>query len=459
MSTSAFKRTSADVKLDIVTDEDEEDGGNDLLDSQSDDLEDSDLEMQLNEVDQEVYQRQPLVSNGSARPYSNEIYGHHPSNYEPPGQPPPPYDSQGEGYPLNGAAIVMMNGHDGDEEDERSSSPQVIQPPLPGGAPSNSFRYSSSKSSRTKVRRSTPYPRELKKTLVASLFMCGNFVATTTSLSIIHEKVPKFDPLPDQVLDFFQYQHWALTASETLLSVQCMTAILICIFHRHRFIVLRRVFLLLGLLYGYRAITMFVTVLPKANPEYQCDPKLAESGQSLTIGIVARRVVKILSGFGLSINGQHVYCGDFIFSGHTMTFVIAYLVMQEYTSRRLFVLHWLAWINALTGVALLMMGRGHYTVDIIIAYYISSRLWYLYHGMACHPPLQQATAINYFARLWWWSLFRWFEENVKSGPLPNGFNLPLPKALCKSLRSRSRNLVSETTRLTRNRHRRHKEEA
>jgi len=36
-----------------------------------------------------------------------------------------------------------------------------------------------------------------------------------------------------------------------------------------------------------------------------------------------------LSGMGLSINGKHVYCGDYIYSGHTMALVTAYLVIKE----------------------------------------------------------------------------------------------------------------------------------
>ena len=101
------------------------------------------------------------------------------------------------------------------------------------------------------------------------------------------------------------------------------------IFCFFRFIVFRRLFLILGLLYGYRAITMFVTVFPKANPSYHCDPKLSEKGQNLTVAIVLHRAVKILSGFGLSMNGQHVFCGDYLYSGHTMTFVLAYLIIME----------------------------------------------------------------------------------------------------------------------------------
>ena len=68
-----------------------------------------------------------------------------------------------------------------------------------------------------------------------------------------------------------------------------------------RFILVRRVCLIVGLLYGYRALTMIITVLPAANPEYLCDPQL---NHTISAGEVAHRVVKIISGFGLSINGQ-----------------------------------------------------------------------------------------------------------------------------------------------------------
>ena len=130
-----------------------------------------------------------------------------------------------------------------------------------------------------------------------------------------------------------------------------------------------------------------------------------ESGQYLTVLIVLRRAVKILSGFGLSMNGQHVFCGDFIFSGHTMIFLLCYLVIIECknslffckifndtcffcekwfheffalfsdTSKKLYILHWLAWINAIIGVTLLLMARGHYSIDVILAYWITTRLW------------------------------------------------------------------------------------
>lgn len=271
-----------------------------------------------------------------------------------------------------------------------------------------------------------PYPKEVRKTVAALGIMCLNFVLTTASLSIVHEFLPEHESLPDIVLNNIPYQEWALYASELTIQVQVGFAIAMVIFHKHRTIVIRRVALMLSLLYGYRAITMMVTVLPKANKDYYCEPKLKSQGQVLTFGVVLMRVVKLLSGFGLTMNGKHTYCGDFIFSGHTMTLVLSCLAIREYTSKRLWVVHWLYVLSTFAGVCFLMLGRGHYSIDVLIAYWITTRLWYLIHSMANYAPLKQSSSLNYFTRIWWWRLFRWFEVNVRPGPIPHGFNLPVP---------------------------------
>ena len=41
------------------------------------------------------------------------------------------------------------------------------------------------------------------------------------------------------------------------------------------------------------------------------------------------RMIRLMSGGGLSINEQHVYCGDYIYSGHTMTLVMTFLIIKE----------------------------------------------------------------------------------------------------------------------------------
>lgn len=70
---------------------------------------------------------------------------------------------------------------------------------------------------------------------------------------------------------------------------------------------------------------MYVTVLPVSSTKYYCSPK----SNGTTIAVVSKRVFQLMSGFGLSINGKHTYCGDYIYSGHTVMLVLGYLVMAE----------------------------------------------------------------------------------------------------------------------------------
>ena len=83
----------------------------------------------------------------------------------------------------------------------------------------------------------------------------------------------------------------------------------------------------------------------------------------------------LLTGFGLSINGNHIYCGDYVYSGHSMILILWHLVTKQYTPSSFFVLHWLTFFNALTAIVLLLLSRGHYTLDVIIAYFIATRAW------------------------------------------------------------------------------------
>ena len=47
--------------------------------------------------------------------------------------------------------------------------------------------------------------------------------------------------------------------------------------------------------------------------------------------------------------------------------------------------------------------------------------------MAGNSQLKQFSSTNQFTRIWWWTFMLWFEENVKTGPIPNGFDLPFAK--------------------------------
>ncbi len=283
-----------------------------------------------------------------------------------------------------------------------------------------------------------PIPVELCKTFVAFLFLFGGGVATTLALALVHERVPTADPpLPDLFLNNVDYQAWGLDVSEIIIMAACFSTLVLMLAHASRTVVLRRVFFLGGLHYYYRAVTMYVTVLPKPNEHYKCAPK---AGDDLTVLMVLHRVVKLLSGFGLSINGDHVYCGDYIYSGHTMTLVMTYLIVHQYSPRRWYLLHWASWCLAAFGVMVLLMARGHYSVDVVLAYWITTRLWWVYHTLANNPSLiRRENKENFLNRFWWWPIFNYLEGNV-GRPLPKRYSWPVPERVQVVVRERWRSI-------------------
>ena len=91
-----------------------------------------------------------------------------------------------------------------------------------------------------------------------------------------------------------------------------------------RTIVARRICFLVGLHFLYRSVTFFVTVLPKSDESYHCAPQL----NNASVAVILERFVSLATGFGLTISGDYDYCGDYIYSGHTMMLVSCYLIIQ-----------------------------------------------------------------------------------------------------------------------------------
>ncbi|XP_034187824.1 phosphatidylcholine:ceramide cholinephosphotransferase 2 isoform X3 [Osmia lignaria lignaria] len=317
------------------------------------------------------------------------------------------------------AGVASGSDYYVDDEDEKIDS-LGRHPGIPNGSGNGVVKLDIPAPHREEPR----FPKEKWKTFLAFLFMFVNFISTTASLAMVHERVPDrntYGPLPDVVLDNIAAQDWALNVSEVLIMILSNSAMVFIIFHKHRFIVVRRIFLLMGLLYMMRSITMYVTVLPVASKTYFCSPKANNTNPLL----VTKRVLQLISGFGLSINGKHTYCGDYIYSGHTVVLVLSYLIIKEYSPRRCQPIHWLAGVLVLVGIIMVLVAHGHYTVDVLIAYYVTTRLWYIYHTLANNSHLKQYEPNNFLARLWWFPIFKYFEKNV-GGTVPRQYDWPLP---------------------------------
>jgi len=172
---------------------------------------------------------------------------------------------------------------------------------------------------------------------------------------------------------------------------------------------------------------MYVTNLPRAFDTYVCASKT-----NGTFEEVIKRSIQIMLAGGMASAGELNTCGDWVFSGHTSVLVTTYLFIQEYSPRRLWLLHWGCGVTAFAGVIFILLGHDHYTLDCILAYYVCTRLFWIYHTMAnSDTSSQKRSSLSrtdthfHLNRVIWFRIFDYFECNVK-GILPRQYGWPLP---------------------------------
>ncbi|XP_066548958.1 phosphatidylcholine:ceramide cholinephosphotransferase 1 [Amia ocellicauda] len=277
----------------------------------------------------------------------------------------------------------------------------------------------------------SPFPLEWGKTAVAFIYALTCFVFTTIIISVVHERVPPKEanpPLPDKFFDIFDRVEWAFSICEINGMVLVGLWLFQWILLKYKSIIGRRFFFIVGTLYLYRCITMYITTLPVPGMHFKCSPKLFGDWESQM-----RRVMKMIAGGGLSITGSHTMCGDYLYSGHTVMLTLTYLFIKEYSPKRFWWYHWICWTLSAVGIFCILLAHDHYTVDVVVAYFITTRLFWWYHTMANQQVLKEKSQSNFFSRVWWYRLFQYFEDNVQ-GIVPRNYHWPFSwRALMSSV--------------------------
>ncbi|XP_078738457.1 phosphatidylcholine:ceramide cholinephosphotransferase 1-like isoform X1 [Lampetra fluviatilis] len=229
-------------------------------------------------------------------------------------------------------------------------------------------------------------------------------------------------PLPDVFFDRVARVEWAFSVCEIngVILVSMWFTQWACLTHRS--IIGRRYFFIIGTLYLYRCITMYITTLPVPGSHFHCSPKVLGD-----VELQLRRVMKLIAGGGLSLTGSHTLCGDYLYSGHTVVLTLTCLFAQEYSPRRWLWYRVLCFLLAASGVAAILAAHDHYSIDVLAAYYVTTRLHYTYHGMATTADLKSQESGNWFRKLWWFRIFLVLEGNV-STTVPLRFSLPMLSA-------------------------------
>ncbi|MGH0135611.1 UNVERIFIED_CONTAM: hypothetical protein FKN15_031174 [Acipenser sinensis] len=158
--------------------------------------------------------------------------------------------------------------------DEGSQS-QPKQSTLPNGLRKSSRKH------QDYIKISVPEPKkrlplEWWKTVIAFVYALFNLVLTTVMITVVHERVPSKEispPLPDKFFDYVGRVEWAFSISE--INGMILVGLWCCqwLFLRYKSIAARRFFFIMGTLYLYRCMTIYVTTLPVPSMHIKCAPK------------------------------------------------------------------------------------------------------------------------------------------------------------------------------------------
>lgn len=93
-------------------------------------------------------------------------------------------------------------------------------------------------------------------------------------------------------------------------------------------------------------------------------------------------------------------------------------------------LHTFTWVLNVFGLFFILGAHEHYSIDVFIAFYISSRLFLYYHSLANNKVLFQG---DHKRVKIWFPLFSYFESNIRA-MVPNEFEWP-PNFIYRGYRS------------------------
>eukprot|EP01103_Thecamoeba_quadrilineata_P018735 TRINITY_DN7319_c0_g1_i1.p1 TRINITY_DN7319_c0_g1~~TRINITY_DN7319_c0_g1_i1.p1 ORF type:complete len:294 (+),score=24.12 TRINITY_DN7319_c0_g1_i1:125-1006(+) len=196
-------------------------------------------------------------------------------------------------------------------------------------------------------------------------------------------RAPSLPDLPDFGFDILPSFVESDTASNKLLAITGLLTFLRCLFHPKGILMFRRFAFLWTILIIGRCTTLISTSYP--DPSRSC--RTYKSPDTL-MAFVVETVYR----------PEFITCGDLMYSGHTVYFTLLGLSWSHYA---IYSFEKLVWIPLGLSILGLVATRVHYLNDVLIAFYLTILVWYLYHTVASEPSLRKR-----------YSLISWLERDI-----------------------------------------------
>lgn len=113
------------------------------------------------------------------------------------------------------------------------------------------------------------------------------------------------------------------------------------------------------------------------------------------------------------------YISTTLFNFRWILLLILWCVFVD-TPRKIPLLHMISWVLNLFALFFIIASHQHYSIDVFVAFYISSRLFLYYHSLANNRVLRQPDCKR--TRIWF-PLFSYFESSVNC-IVPNEYEWP-----------------------------------
>ncbi|TFK09522.1 sal-like protein 1 [Platysternon megacephalum] len=143
-----------------------------------------------------------------------------------------------------------------------------------------------------------------------------------------------------------------------------------------RSIIGHRFLFIIGTLHLYWTLTIYVTVLTVPSSGITCEEKLDGDWK-----LLLKQTLKLVSTGGFFQRSPR-FCGDYVHSGHAASLILTYMFIKAYSPGKFWVYHLLCWFLCVMGVASVMFTHTTLLLDVIAAYFVTTRVFWWYHTLA-----------------------------------------------------------------------------
>ncbi|CAJ0936856.1 unnamed protein product, partial [Mesorhabditis belari] len=222
------------------------------------------------------------------------------------------------------------------------------------------------------------FPKEKTKTILSCILVVFSGFLNTLTLSFVHELLPDQPPLPDVGFRHTTYYALGLNICEYLMLGSFISVLVLILFHRHRWIVLRRLAFIGSILYLCPVHYDVFNDCPKSRPKLLLFTKNWPYNSANHLSIIYWRI------YTTSMED----CSP--------------CIMVDCDS----------WNGGITQSM------------SFLSYFICTRVFWSYHTLAAHPTLKTSSN-SHLRKEWWFIFFRYIEGSVVK-PIPRRYDIPIP---------------------------------